>query len=269
MKKHLTLLIVIGLLAFAGCAPAPMPNLVLQSAEIVPFAQAVTITEQNTGDATAAAHFTYVEINQVGVDDALTPQCQASVNVPEIAAGGTWSSDPIPFTDFSCPADRGPLDLTSIPPGGINLLVRVDAKDMVRESNESDNTYKSGVEAPPNLVIQSAAINFGAQTVTFTEQNAGGATAGAHLTYVEINQAGVDEISKPQCQASIHVPEIAAGGTWSPDPIPFANFSCPGPLGHLDLTTLASGSANLVVRADAKETVAESNESDNIYDGIQ
>jgi hypothetical protein len=112
----------------------------------------------------------------------------------------------------------------------------------------------------PNLVVRSADINFPAKTVNVTVKNIGNRNAGPHLTYIEINRTGAPESAKPQSQFSASVTGIAAGGFWNSGSIPFSRFSCPG---GLDLSTLTS--ANLVVRADAKNMVKESNEADNIY----
>ncbi len=145
MKRHLISSCVIGFLVLAGCGgatePAPKPNLVVQS-----FDQGShVITEANIGNADAGAHLTYVEINEVGVSDTDNPQCQYSLKVPRIAAGGTWQSEQISFStsSFSCPTDRGGppiLDRTTV-----NLVVRVDAKAEVDESNESDNIFSTQI----------------------------------------------------------------------------------------------------------------------------
>lgn len=154
MKKYLSLLSVIGLLALIGCTPiaptpiaptliAPtliaMPNLVIQTARFDRTTSTVSIKETNNGGADAGAHLTYIEINLVGVSDVSKPQCQYSLDVSSIAAGSIWSSDPIPFTEFSCPAARGSLDPSSLLPETANLVVIADAKNMVKEINESDN----------------------------------------------------------------------------------------------------------------------------------
>jgi hypothetical protein len=147
MKKSSILIsvIVISLFALVGCqptptpTPTPMPNLVVQNATIDFAAKTVSITEENNGNADAGEHLTYIEINLVDAADALKPQCQYSLNVPSIAAGSTWSSDLIPFTDFSCPVERGGGDLSILTTA--NLVVTADAKGMVEESNESDNIF--------------------------------------------------------------------------------------------------------------------------------
>jgi subtilase family serine protease len=112
-----------------------------------------------------------------------------------------------------------------------------------------------------NLVVQDATIDFSAQTVNVTVKNIGNKDAGAHLTYIEINDVGAAEAEKPQSQFSANVSGIAAGSSWNSGDISFSSFSSPRGLVLSDLT-----SANLVVRADAKNMVEESNEDDNVYD---
>jgi hypothetical protein len=132
MKKNGFLLLAFLLMTLTACAP----NLVLQTAEIDFTAKTVNITEKNVGRKTAGTHLTYIEINGIGVAAAAKPQSQRSLNVPAIVAGGTWSSGVIPFSTFSSPRGLDLLSLTSA-----NLVVRVDAKNFVKESNESDNLY--------------------------------------------------------------------------------------------------------------------------------
>jgi hypothetical protein len=132
MKKYSILLLAIGFSVLTGCKP----NLRVQTAEIDFETKTVTITEENNGNKDAGAHLTYIEINRVGVANDAKPQSQYSANVPSITAGSSWSSGAIPFSKFSSP--RG-LDLSSLTTA--NLVVRVDAKNMIRESNESDNIY--------------------------------------------------------------------------------------------------------------------------------
>ncbi len=111
----------------------------------------------------------------------------------------------------------------------------------------------------PNLVVQEATIDFSAQTVSTTIKNIGNGNAGQHFTYIEINEVGA--VNRPQSQFSVIVSGITPGSSWSSGPVPFSSFSSPR---GLDLSTLTA--ANLVVRADAKNDVKESNEDDNIYD---
>lgn len=118
-----------------------------------------------------------------------------------------------------------------------------------------------GCGTKPNLVVKKATISFDVNTVTVEVANIGDGDAGTHLTYIEINQVGVADSEKPQSQYSAEVSGIAAGDTWNSGPIPFGEFSSPR---GLDLDSLTS--ANLVVSADAKDLVSESNESDNVYD---
>ena len=111
----------------------------------------------------------------------------------------------------------------------------------------------------PNLVVSDAQIDFTAQTVSVAVTNTGNEAAGNHLTYIEVNEVSAPAGSKPQSQYSANVPGIAVGATWNSGPIPFSDFSQPR---GLDLTTLTN--ANIVVSADAKNMVEETNETDNI-----
>jgi subtilase family serine protease len=132
MKKYYILLVAISILVLAGC----VPNLVVQSAKIDFTAKTVDVTVMNNGNKDAGAHLTYIEINQVGVADSAKPQSQYSAKVDGIKAGSSWISGPIPFSSFSSPRGLDLFNLTAA-----NLVVRVDAKNMVEESNENDNIY--------------------------------------------------------------------------------------------------------------------------------
>jgi hypothetical protein len=116
----------------------------------------------------------------------------------------------------------------------------------------------------PNLVIQSAKIDFDQDKVNFTEKNKGSRDAARHMTYVEINRVGAPVSSTPQSQYRLWIPALRAGDTWSSGDIPMANFSSPKGLDLASLTT-----ANLVVRADAKGMVREISENDNLFDENQ
>jgi hypothetical protein len=132
MKNYSVLLLAISFLGLTGCAA----NLVVQDAAIDFSTQAVNVSVKNIGNKNAGQHLTYIEINEVGAADAVKPQSQFSANVSGIPAGSSWSSGSIPFNSFSSP--RG-LDLSTLTTA--NLVVRADAKNMVKESNEGDNIY--------------------------------------------------------------------------------------------------------------------------------
>ena len=132
MKNCSVLLLAISFWGLTGCAA----NLVVQDATIDFSTQAVNVTVKNIGNKNAGQHLTYIEINEVGAADAVKPQSQYSANVSGIPAGSSWNSGSIPFNSFSSP--RG-LDLSTLT--NANLVVRADAKNMVKESNEGDNIY--------------------------------------------------------------------------------------------------------------------------------
>jgi hypothetical protein len=115
----------------------------------------------------------------------------------------------------------------------------------------------------PDLVVKDAKISFTDKTVTVRIANTGNEDAGHHLTYIEINQADSPDSAKPEAQYSADISGIIKNGIWDSGPIPFSSFSThPG----IDLNSLTT--ANLVVRADAKNMVEESNEGNNLYDAI-
>lgn len=114
----------------------------------------------------------------------------------------------------------------------------------------------------PNLVVQPPVkIDFAAKTIEVEVANVGRGNAGPHLTYIEINQVDAPASAKPQSQYNATVSGISASSSWNSGAIPFSKFSSRSGLNLNTLTT-----ANVVVRADAKNEVKESNEADNIYD---
>ena len=119
----------------------------------------------------------------------------------------------------------------------------------------------SGTASGQNLTVEDVAVNFAQQIIKIAVQNTGANDAGEHLTYVEINSLGVSDTAKPQSQYTIAVPGIGAGESWSSGSISFDDFSTRN---GFDLSELAAG--NIVVTADAKQQVKETNEEDNIAD---
>ena len=111
------------------------PNLIVSSAQIDFSTRSVMVSVKNIGDQSAGNNLTYIEINKVGATDEKKPQSQHSVNIPSLDKGASWESEPISFSAFT---ERG-LDLSTLSQGTLNLVVNVDAKDMVKESNEADN----------------------------------------------------------------------------------------------------------------------------------
>jgi hypothetical protein len=134
MKKKLVLLVAIASTGLLGC----MPN--LRPTKVSPnfYQDSIKIVVSNTGLKRAGEQLTYIEINEIGAPDSAKPQCQYSAKVPPINGWGSWDSGIIRFQDFSC---RPGIDLMTL--RRANVVVRVDAKDMVKESNENDNVYNA------------------------------------------------------------------------------------------------------------------------------
>lgn len=133
MKKRIILLLAVSLLGLFGCRP----NLVIQTQPVIDFsAKTIEVEVANIGKVDAGSHLTYIEINDVDAPEARKPQAQFSAKISGIDAGESWNSGAIPFSKFS--STRG-LDLNSLTTA--NVVVRADAKKMVKETNETDNDY--------------------------------------------------------------------------------------------------------------------------------
>ena len=99
-------------------------------------ARTVQVLIGNIGTGYAGPQDTEIEINEVTAADDLKPQSHYAKRVPGIGPGLSWFSGPIPFDAFLSP--RG-LQLDRL--ARANLVVRVDGKDVVKESDERDNLY--------------------------------------------------------------------------------------------------------------------------------
>jgi hypothetical protein len=110
----------------------------------------------------------------------------------------------------------------------------------------------------PDLKVAASSLDFAADTASVTVRNSGKTAAGPFMVYVEINRPASPESARPESQHSVRVPGLASEAEWSTT-VPFSGFS---PRGGLDLGSLTS--ANLTVRADAKNEVAEGREDNNV-----
>lgn len=142
MKNYCVLLMVISLVALAGCLPNLRVSYVNCSSCFSTDTIKVKIT--NTGLKAAGPQLTYIEINKVGAPNSEKPQTQYQVRVPQINPWGTWTSEAIPFSAFS---NRGGINMAALTMG--NVVVHADAKDMVAESNENDNVYDKNCPVNP------------------------------------------------------------------------------------------------------------------------
>jgi len=111
------------------------------------------VTVKNIGDERAGEHLTYIEINSTNATDRDKSQSQFTLDVPALDPGESKVYGNISFDSFS--SDRG-LNISSL--NSANLVVHVDAKDMVAECNESDNLYDQstvygGVSRIPETII--------------------------------------------------------------------------------------------------------------------
>ena len=132
MKGRVALFIAVTALSVAGCRA----DLVVKDAQIDFDAKVARVIVANVGCADAGDHLTYIEINQVDSPDSAKPEAQHIAKVAGIAKGSDWESGDIPFSSFST---RSGIALDSLTTA--NLVVRADAKDMVKESDEDNNLY--------------------------------------------------------------------------------------------------------------------------------
>lgn len=130
MKKYIVLLTAVCLLGLAGCLPNLQPRKPMVSLD----QDNIRIKVVNVGLKQAGPQLTYIEINDVNA--VKKPQTQYIARVPAINALGSWKSDLIPFSSFSNPSGINLQAMTEA-----NVVVNVDAKDMVDECNENDNIY--------------------------------------------------------------------------------------------------------------------------------
>ena len=132
MKKYIVLLMAIYLLVLTGC----MPNLKPRKPMVSLLHDNIQIKICNTGLGHAGSQLTYIEINDVNAPASVKPQSQYTVRVPAIKRWSSWKSNVIPFGSFSTPSGINLQTMTKA-----NVVVNVDAKMMVKESNEKDNIY--------------------------------------------------------------------------------------------------------------------------------
>lgn len=113
------------------------------------------------------------------------------------------------------------------------------------------------------IVLDQPAVDFEAKTIQVKIKNIGSADAGRHLTYVEISRVGLPASDTPESQATIWINEIKKGEVWTSEFMSYPSFSKRRG-STIDLDNLTS--AKIVVRADAKNMIEESNEDNNVYD---
>ena len=186
----------------------------------------VTYTVENIGNCKANASDTTIWID--GVSKMEDP-------VPELAAGDSYPSTVGPFSCEPCTT--------------LNITVKADNYNVVKECNESNNVMENEFKCPaPDLTITDkyeTALDNCSFTVTYTVENIGNCTAGASNTTIYINDVIVSE-----------------------DPVgPLASGSCGyytntvGPFHCALCTTLT-----VKVEADNYDVVKECNESNNVME---
>ena len=123
------------------------PNLVAQNVSIDFAAKTVNVTVKNIGNQRANEHLTYIEINSTDATDRDKPQSQLILQVPALEAGESKVYENISFNTFGT---SGGLNFSSLECG--NLVVHVDAKNVVTESIEVDNLYDQSTTCTGTLI---------------------------------------------------------------------------------------------------------------------
>ena len=107
-----------------------------------PVKDSVKILVLNNGKGDAGEHLTLIEIHKVNAGANDTPISQYTAEVPQIGAGESFIIGPIKFADFS--PSQGTKKINTLT--AIKIVVIVDAKNVVKESNENDNVYYETVK---------------------------------------------------------------------------------------------------------------------------
>ena len=111
-----------------------MPDLTVTNAEFNPAGRTVSVAVKNIGSASAGEFLVYVEINQPNAPDSAKPESQYSHMVSGLARGVEISIPDIPLSSFD---SRPSIDLSILMHGDLEVIA--DAKDMVKECDESNN----------------------------------------------------------------------------------------------------------------------------------
>jgi len=95
----------------------------------------------NIGKGKAGGQLTYIEIKKENAPANESPWLQYPVRVPPLGPGEAYDIGPIEFGEFSQGHGVEIQDLREF-----QLVVIVDAKNMVKESNEDDNIFAKNFE---------------------------------------------------------------------------------------------------------------------------
>ena len=192
----------------------------------------ITFDVVNSGSSKAASSYVYLYDGDTRIN---------SVLIPELAAGGTYS------TGLT-------IKGKTLQQGSHNIRLVADATNTIKETNESNNTVERTLQlnTPANLAItgwqmSSAASEKDNIVMTFNVVNGGGSPAGRSYVYLYDGNTRIN---------MLNIPRLAAGGSYQ------ASLT-------IKAGTLSKGVHNIQLKADATAVVPESNESNTVSKSLQ
>ncbi len=223
------------------------PDLVVSSISVPSFAGAgaeviVTDTTENSGGGSAPLSRTAFYLSTDGLLDGSDIWLKGRA-VPVLAAGGSSTA----------------ATSLTIPPGTATgvyyIIAKADARGLVSETNEANNTRSASIRIGPDLVVSSlSAPSFagaGAEViVTDTTENSGGGSAPSSRTAFYLSTDGLLDGSDIKLKGRA-VPALAAGGSST------AATSLMIPSG------ITTGVYYIIAKADGPDLVSETNETNN------
>jgi uncharacterized repeat protein (TIGR01451 family) len=225
--------------------PLPVPDLTITSI-VYPNGDLseCTVTVKNLGTGTA-------DLSGVVVQGFYEPGTTYATPDGEPAGGNSFSQPTL--------APGASADVTictgSAPPEANYLVVKVDASDVLTESNEDNNVFAEPLPARPDLTITSITYpNGDLSECTVTVKNVGGATA-------DLSGVVVQGYYEPDTTYEPVHGDPAGGTTFSQATL--------APDASADVTicngSAPPGNSYLVVKVDATDALAESDEDNNVY----
>jgi subtilisin family serine protease/uncharacterized membrane protein len=204
----------------------------------------ITETTQNRAAAGAVASTTRFYLSTNAVLDPLDRSLTAIHAVPALPAGGTSSAT----VDVDMPPD--------LPSGLYYFIARADADGVVNETSETNNIAWRALTVGPDLAVSSlqapsTAAAGSTITVGDTVRNQGGGSAGSSVTKFYLSTNSTLDAADLPLNAARTVAGLAAGATDA------GSTQVPIP------ATAATGSYYLIAKADADQTVVETQEGNN------
>ena len=204
----------------------------------------VTDTTKNSGAGSSPASTTAFFLSANSVLDAADTRIPATRVVPALAASASSTGTTT-------------LVLPPVAPGTWYLLANADDPRAIVETLETNNVRAALVRIGPDLAFTSASSPTTAAagttlSVTATLRNSGGEAAGASIVRFYLSSNTAFDATDTELDAVMNV------GTLGVDAVHTGTVAVPLPSNR-------SGSLYLLMVADAAQTVAEANETNNVF----